>query len=63
MASKPDYKVTGNSPYGVTGTYHQGIDSANISHLSGDIELMDGDGTQTSQHPAKSQAKKMRFFE
>jgi len=61
MAAKETYKVTGLFPGGVEGPLPVSLEGS-MSYLTKDLEEMDGDGNQHSQHPAKNQTKTIRFF-
>jgi hypothetical protein len=60
--AKPDYKVTGSSPVKVTGMPPTGDFANDIDRLDGGIEAIDGEGTQSGEHPAKTQSKVMRYI-
>ena len=61
--AKPDYKVTGSSPAKVTGLPPEGGFADVVDLAAGELEQIDGAGTQSGSHPAKTQSKIMRFFE
>lgn len=64
MARKPDYDSFGPAPVGVTGSPASSrTDSGADFNHGGLEEIPTGDGTQSGQHPAKTQSKIMRFFE
>ena len=57
------YEVTGREPAGVTGKPVGTDINSSVDLLKGGMEQMDGSGTQSGSHPAKSQSKVMRYFE
>jgi hypothetical protein len=58
----PDYKVTGKQPAKVTGPPPTG-GFADVTDLAdGSLEQIDGEGTQSGSHPAKSQSKILRYI-
>lgn len=61
--AKPDYKVTGSSPAKVTGSPPDGGFADVVDLANGELEQIDGEGTQSGSHPSKTQPKTMRFIE
>lgn len=62
MAMKK-YEPTGRDIAHVTGV-PPGTDlSSSVDLLKGGMEQIDGSGTQSGSHPAKTQSKVMRYFE
>ncbi len=60
--SRPDYKVTGSPPSKVTGMPPTGDFADDIDRLDGSLEIPIGSGTQSGEHPAKTQSKVMRYI-
>jgi hypothetical protein len=58
------YDISKNSPYKVTGSpSDMSALVDDVSNMGPGREAFDGAGTQSGQHPAKSQSKVMRFIE
>lgn len=60
--ARPDYKVTGDSPAKVTGLPPTGDFADDLDRINGGLEQIDGAGTQSGEHPAKTQSKIMRYI-
>ncbi len=63
MASTPDYKPDHPMPEKIDSRMTTGTGLVdNVDHLNGELEQLDGEGTQSGSHPAKTQSKVMRYF-
>ncbi len=63
MASKPDFNPDYPMPEKINSRMTTGTGLVDaIDNLDGGLEQIDGSGTQSGSHPAKSQSKTMRYF-
>ena len=60
--SAPKYEPTGKSPAKVTGMPPTGDFADDLDKLNGGLEIPVGSGTQSGEHPAKTQSKQMRYY-
>lgn len=56
------YDIGKDSPYKVTGSVPMSGLVDNVDNLNGGLEQIDGEGTQSGSHPAKTQSKVMRYI-
>ncbi len=56
------YGLEKTYPLGITGPVKTSVLADVIDLVDGELEQIDGEGTQTGQHPAKTQSKIFRAF-